>query len=155
MPVRVRCVLGVGGRLTGPPEDNGPILAKIREVFPKDPPARAGAGWPAGLASPGWQIGFWDSLAEIGGETDQETRITFRVEVNSRLDGTIYDRREALTDTHFRKFCQYRDAVWHKDLKARLEELNRDIGKRYGAEKLIEKIWFREWQFYCGNGGDN
>jgi hypothetical protein len=94
-------------------------------------------------------------MAEVGGETDQETRITFRVEVNSRLDGTIYDWREALTETAFRKFSHYRDAVWHKDLKARLEELNQDIAKRYGAEKLIERIWFREWGFYCGNGGDH
>jgi len=155
MPVRVRCTLGIGGRLAGPPEDNGAVLAEIREVLPKGAPERAGAAWPSGIATPDWQISFWDSAAEPGGETDQETRVTFRAELSSRLDGTIYDSREDLTYTHFHWFSHYRDAVWHKDLKVRLEELNHEIAKRYGAEKLIEKIWFREWQFFCGNGGDH
>jgi hypothetical protein len=155
MPVRVKCILGIGGRLAGPPEANGPVLAEVRKVLSKDAPAKRGAGWPAGLATPDWQISFWDSAAEIGGETDQETRVGFRVELNCRLDGTIYDSREELAYTHFRWFSHYRDAVWHKDLKARLEELNHDIAKRFGAEKLIEKIWFRQWEFYCGNGGDH
>ena len=155
MPVRVRCVLGIGGRLAGSPEENRPILAGVQKVLPKDGPAGPGAGWPAGLVRPGWGIGSWDSVAETGGETDQQTRISFRVELDCRLDGTIYDWREELTDTHFRRFSHYRDAVWHKDLKARLEELNQDIIERYGADKLIEKIWFRVWEFHCGNGGDH
>ncbi len=155
MPVRVKCTLGIGGRLTGPPEDNAVILAELRDLFPKDAPTREGMGWPNGLVSLGWQIGFWDFAAEIGGKTDMETRILFRVELNSRLDGTIYDCRRDLIDTHFRRFSHYRDALWHKHLKTRLEELNKDIAKRFGAEKLLERIWFREWQFTCGNGGDN
>ena len=155
MPVRVKCTLGIGGRLTGPPEDNQTILAELREILPESPPLRAGAGWPNGLVGPEWQIGFWNCAAEIGGKKDLETRITFRVELDSRLDGTIYDCREPLTEQHFHRFSHYRDELWHKHLKARLEELNQDIAKRFGAEKLIEKIWFREWQFFCGNGGDS
>ena len=155
MPVRVKCILGIGGRFTGPPEDNETILAELREILPESPPLRAGAGWPNALVSPDWQIAFWDCAAEIGGKKDLETRITFRMELNSRLDGTIYDCRETLTDKYFRRFSEYRDELWHKHLKARLEALNADIAKRFGAEKLIEKIWFREWQFWCGNGGDH
>ena len=155
MPVRVKCTLGIGGRLTGPPEDNQTILAELREILPESPPLRAGAGWPNGVVCPDWHIAFWDCAAEIGGKQDLETRITFRMELTSRLDGTIYDCREALADTHFRRFSHYREELWHKHLKARLEELNEDIAKRFGAEKLIEKIWFREWQFWCGNGGDH
>ncbi len=154
MPVRVTCTLGIGGRLAGPPEDNEIILAELREIFPKDPPITAGMGWPDGLVNSDWQIGFWDCAAELGGKKDMETRIMFRVVLNSRLDGTIYDCRENLMETHFRRFSHYRDALWHKHLKTRLEELNKDITKRFGSEKLIEQIWFREWQFTCGNGGD-
>ena len=79
MPVRVKCTLGIGGRLSGPPEDNEIILAELREIFPKDPPAQAGMGWPNGLVGPIWQIGFWDCAAEIGGKTEMETRIMFFV----------------------------------------------------------------------------
>ena len=155
MSVRVRYTLGVGGRLAGPPEENGSILAQVHQVLPALAPARPGGGWPAGFLRPGWQLGFWDSAAEIGGANNQETRIGFRAEVICRLDGTIYDAKQELVDTHFYEFCAYRDNVWHKDLKVRLEELNQDIAKQHGAEKLIEKIWFRQWEFFCGNGGDS
>ncbi len=154
MPVRVKCTLRIGGRLAGPPEENSIILAELRDLFPPDPPTRNGMGWPNALVSSDWQIGCWDCAAEVGGKTGMETRILFRVELDGRLDGTIYDCREILMETHFRRFSHYRDAQWHQHLKTRLEELNRDIAKRFGAEKVIEKIWFREWQFTCGNGGD-
>ncbi len=154
MPVRVKCTLGIGGRLAGPPEENAIILAELRDLFPPDRPTREGMGWPNGLVCPDWQIGFWECAAEVGGKTGMETRIQFRVELESRLDGTIYDCRETLMETHFRRFSHYRDTRWHQHLQTRLEELNRDILKRFGAEKVIERIWFREWQFTCGNGGD-
>jgi len=155
MPVRVRCTLGIGGRLAGSPEENGPILGELQELLPKDPPTKVSGGWPGGLITSDWKISSWDSAAEVGGEGDQETRITFRAEFSSRLEGTIYDWRNELSYTHFHWFSHYRDNVWHKDLKVRLEELNREIPRRYGEDKLVEKIWFREWQFWCGNGGDH
>ena len=155
MPVRVRCTLGIGGRLAGPPDQNGPTLEEIRKLLPKDPPTQVSGGWPGGLISSDWQVNFWDSAAEVGGEGDQETRFTFRVELSSRLDGTIYDWRDELSYTHFHWFSHYRDNVWHKDLKVRLEELNHEIARQYGGDKLVEKIWFREWQFWCGNGVDH
>jgi hypothetical protein len=155
MPVQATCRLGIGGRLAGPPEANAAILERLHAVLPQQPPAGAGGGWPGGLATHGWRIGVWDAAAEVGGELDQETRFTFHVELSRRLDGTINDWRDDLTYTLFHGFAHYRDAVWHKDLKVQLEELNHEIVQRYGAEKLIEKIWFRQWEFYCGNGGDS
>ena len=155
MPVRVHCTLGIGGRLAGPPAENGPILAKLQQLLPKEAPTKMGGGWPAGLISQDWQVSSWDSAAEVGGENDRETRFTFRLELSSRLDGTIYDCRNELSYTHFHWFSHYRDNVWHKDLKVRLEALNHEIIERYGADRLVEKIWFREWQFWCGNGGDH
>jgi hypothetical protein len=154
MPVRVRCSLGIGGRLAAPPAENGPILQRLRRILPDKAPRQDGSGWPAGLAPASWQITQWTSRAEVGGEDEQETRITFRVELSTLQEGTIYDARDALEE-QFRAFVCYRDALWHKDLKTQLEELNEEIVKRHGYEKLIEKIWFREWQFTCGNGGDH
>jgi hypothetical protein len=155
MPVRVTCALGIGGRLAGPPDQNDAILALLQVLLPKDAPAGVGGGWPGGLAAHGWRISSWNSAAEVGGEDEQETRLTFRCELSTLLDGTIYDCRAELTYTLFHGFAHYRDAVWHKDLKVRLEGLNHEIVQRYGAEKLIEKIWFRHWEFSCGNGGDH
>jgi hypothetical protein len=155
MPVRATCRLGIGGRLAGTPEANAAILKRVQTLLPKERPTGAGGGWPGGLATHGWQISFWDAAAEVGGELDQETRFTFCFELSLLLDGTIYDWRDDLTSTRFHGFAHYRDAVWHKDLKVQLEELNHEIVHDYGAEKLIEKIWFRQWEFYCGNGGDS
>jgi hypothetical protein len=155
MPVRVTCALGIGGRLAGPPETNHAILVQLQRLLPKDAPAGVSGGWPGGLATHGWRITSWHSAAEVGGEGDQETRLTFRCELSILLNGTIYDARDELTYTLFHGFAHYRDAVWHKDLKVRLEELNHEIVQGYGAEKLIEKIWFRHWEFSCGNGGDH
>lgn len=155
MPVRVTCALGIGGRLAGPPEANDGILALLRVLLPKETPAGVGGGWPGGLATHGWRITSWNSAAEVGGEDDRETRLTFRCELSTLLDGTIYDCRDELTYTLFHDFTHYRDTVWHKDLKVRLEELNHAIVQRYGSGRLIEKIWFREWRFWCGNGGDH
>ena len=154
MPVRVRCSLGIGGRLAAPPAENGPILHRLRRILPDKAPRQDGSGWPAGLAPADWQVTQWTSEAEVGGYDQQETRITFRVEISAILDGTIYDARDPL-EGHFRSFACYRDALWHKELKVQLEELNERIVKRHGPEKLIEKIWFRHWEFSCGNGGDS
>jgi hypothetical protein len=140
--------------LAAPPAENGPILQRLRRILPDKAPRRDEEGWPAGLAPAGWQVTQWTSRAEIGGYDERETRVTFRVEVSALLEGTIYDARTAL-EGHLRSFAWYRDALWHKELKSQLEALNERIVKQHGPEKLIEKIWFRHWEFSCGNGGDS
>jgi hypothetical protein len=129
-------------------------LHRLRRILPDKAPGQDGSGWPTGLASADWQVTQWTSEAEVGGYDEQETRITFRAEISAILDGTIYDARDPL-EGHFRAFAHYRDALWHKELKVQLEELNERIVKHHGPEKLIEKIWFRQWEFSCGNGGDS
>jgi hypothetical protein len=155
MPVHATCRLRIGGRLAGPPEANAAIIQRLYALLPEERPALIGGGWPGGLESQGWQVSLWDAAAEVGGELDQETRFAFHLELSRRLDGTVYDCRDELTYTLFHGFAHYREAVWHKDLKVRLEELNHGIAHDYGPAKLLERLWFRQWEFFCGNGGDS
>jgi hypothetical protein len=47
-----------------------------------------------------------------------------------------------------RWFYHYVEQNWHKDLVERLIEFN---SKQ--PDILVDELWFRDWQWYCGNSG--
>lgn len=156
MAVRVSYVLEIGGRLDGDLAANNVIIPQVQLVLPTVPPVGPPPpDWPRGFVPPGWQVRFWDSRAEIGGSPLRpETRISFRAEVSVVLDGTIHGNQGQLNQ-HFQRFSNHRGEQWHQQLIVQLGTLNQQIVTQHGPARLIERIWFREWQFYCGNGGDS
>jgi hypothetical protein len=152
MSVRASYVLRIGGRLSGAPNANREAIQAFHKVLPPKPPKGKGQGWPEGFVLPGYRICQWRSEAERGGQEDQ-TRLSFRAEVTLVVSGAVYDNRAPLL-RHVAWFYGHRAKRWHKQLKARLLKLNQDYVTARGHETVIEQIWFREWQWYCGNGGD-
>jgi hypothetical protein len=51
-----------------------------------------------------------------------------------------------------RWFYNYRRYRWHRELIERLDRINANLMGEF-RQALVERIWFRDWQWYCGNGG--
>ena len=69
-------------------------------------------------------------------------------EMHHILPGTLYGNKGSmLPDVQW--FYHSPEYQWHRDLKARLESWNQSVGQA----NLVERLWFRDWQWYCGNGG--
>lgn len=156
MPSRSSYVLRINGKLfnneTTP--DNKPAIDKFREIFepPSKPPMNdAKLGWPDGLVREGFKICQWgedSTRVENYGPHDTFTLLDFRTEIFAVRRGQLYTNRDTmLPDVEW--FYHYPDQLWHKQLKERLENFNDDH-----VDRLAEKLWFRDWQWYCGNGGD-
>lgn len=152
MPSRASYLLRVGGRLKGDLKVNGAIVEVIRKFFENRPSqgagsrsAKPGASWPDGFALKDYHVCAWDFKDE---EEGQETLISFRAEAHHLQKGTLYgNKAKMVPDVEW--FYHSPEYQWHRDLKRTLQDWNRMIGEG----NLIERIWFREWQWYCGNGG--
>jgi hypothetical protein len=149
MPSRASYVLKVAGALKGAPRANARLIGDFQRIFPPRPPGRARrGGWPGGFVLGGYGVCLWSSTAEAYAPERDQTLLTFRSEISVLAPGQLYDNREAFL-RHVRWFYHYREQPWHRELSARLRELN----ERY-RDHIICPIWFRDWQWYCGNGGD-
>jgi len=152
MSARGSYLLRVGGRLKGDLKMNSAILGEIRKFFGVKPTNGAAAPdnkpgdpWPNGFVLKGYHVCAWDLKDE---EEAQQTVISFRTEAHHIQTGTLWDNRTKMIP-EVQWFYHYPEYKWHMDLKAILQKWNQMIGQ----DKLIEQIWFRDWQWYCGNGG--
>jgi hypothetical protein len=145
------------------------LKADLLEIFKGPPAAGTGAlsnapgdGWPIGFVLKGYSVCQWklsplykDKPYEPKHPDDKnkypqwsdENTIDFMAEVHHTLDGPLYFNRHVMLD-EVKWFYHHREYKWHIELVKRLEELNK---KHAGA--LIERVWFRDWKWYCGNGG--
>jgi len=152
MPSRGSYLLRVGGTLKGDLTANGAIIEEIRKFFEQRPKqgaasfdAKPGAPWPDGFVLKDYHVCAWDLKVE---EENKETLISFRAEPHHILSGTLYANKDVMVP-EVRWFYHSPEYKWHMDLKAKLRAWNQKIG----PENLICWIWFRDWQWYCGNGG--
>jgi hypothetical protein len=128
-------------------------IAKDMETFFAAKPAKAiarwddkpGAPWPDGFVLHDYHVCAWDFRIE---EASFETIVSFRGEVHHILEGTLYGNRGSMIPD-VRWFYEGPEYRWHEMLRAKLEEWN----TRIAEANRIERIWFRDWQWYCGNGG--
>jgi hypothetical protein len=149
MPSRGSYFLKIAGVLRDAPEANAPAISDFRKIFSDaPPPAGAGDGWPAGFVLADYRACQWSPSVESFAPRQDETLLTFRAEVSILVPGQLYDNRESFLD-HVRWFYHYREQPWH----AELSKLLKDFNQRQQA-KILDRVWFRDWQWYCGNGGD-
>lgn len=177
MPTRTSYLLRLSGRLDGKWVESDPrnkdkripigVMKEIIEQFGARPESKDaagepaaenapppsldqkghGVGWPEGFVLKGYDVCEWcPDAEEYQGE---QTLFNLRVEAHRSQPGTLYDNDKDILPK-VRWFYTYRDYEWHRDLKRRLYKAN-DLAKAKGV--LIEPIWFREYQIYCGNGG--
>lgn len=157
MASRAQYVLKIAGRLDGAfaPREVEDALEGLFDA----PSAEEGlpdkmdtAGWPNGFVLVGYRRCQWD-LA-IDHPHANQTMITFRAEIHHTLPNSLYQNRvEMLRHVHW--FYHYRDYRWWTELSARLEnEANPALLSRFKQTPCLrERLWFRDWQWYCGNGG--
>jgi hypothetical protein len=88
-----------------------------------------------------------DAAKGTGDAWPEQAMFNFRAEIHRSRPGSLYlNRQSMLPDVEW--FYTYRKYQWHKDITAHLKKLNKDH-----AAVIIEPIWYRDWQWYCGNGG--
>jgi len=93
----------------------------------------------------GWDIEGWEISVEPAAN-GSHTKLTFMAEVEFKGNGGIDDHKESQKrDAEW--FFEHAAKPWHQTLKARLVAFNND------HKEMIEPAWFREFKFYCGNGG--
>lgn len=161
MPSRSSYLLIISGRLKGDPQKNENIIKKVKAKFPEPGrpyvgrPAKAkdkkpyGAGWPQGFVLADYGVCVWRPQAEAYGRG--ETQFTFRAEIHHSRPGTLFANRAQMLP-EVRWFYNYRRYKWHYQLVETLREVNEEIVPK---GLLIEPIWLRTYQWYCGNGGGN
>lgn len=152
MPSRASYLLRVGGRLRGDLKTNSGIVSEIERFFAAKPVQgvaswqdKPGAPWPDGFLLKEYHVCAWDLKPE---EEMSQTVIHFRAEVHHIHKGTLYGNKDIMIPD-VRWFYEGPEYLWHRELRARLEEWN----KKIGDANRIEHMWFRDWQWYCGNGG--
>lgn len=145
------------------------LKAELEAIFGKPPGKGTGAltntpgdEWPTGFVLTDYSVCQWhlsplyrDKPYEPKHPSDKakylkwpdESTIDFIAEVHHTLPGPLYFNRHTMLD-EVRWFYHHREYRWHMDLVDRLERLN----ARYAAV-LLERVWFRDWKWYCGNGG--
>lgn len=170
MPSRAMYELRVTGLLLGPLSVNSAGCEAFRFLFPVNAPApvppvppadwaAAGEPWPRGFILPGYDITRWASLAEewprerLGVEQNPgpelTTGLTFHAQLTRTLPGTLFGNRDAMLQevNWFYTYCLRR---WHQELRDRVKELN---GTLAGLGQVLGVVDFRDWKWYCGNGG--
>ncbi len=143
----------IEGRLVGPPAQNTSEIEAFKALLGSQPGLGKGTGWPDGFVQEGFQEVFkvvhWIAEASVGGENKNETVLSFLAVVSAALPGKLYENREKV-NAHNQWFLRYREESWYLDLKAKLKKLNASMEK-----KLIDRIWFREYEDSDKDGGDN
>lgn len=178
MSSRAQYLLKIGGRLQArKTKDLTDALVKdlkkdLAVVFKNPGPgtgafkSKPGAGWPEGFVLAGYKVCQWDVSVDRPFEPShpddekakegasktkdpwpEDVMVTFRGEIHRSHEGSLFlNRHSMIPDVQW--FYHYRYYLWHSQLKQELGTLN----KKY-APDLIERIWFRDWQWYCGNSG--
>lgn len=155
MASRGQYLLRIGGRLNGKFE-NKDVLSELGSVF-KEPGVGVGVpeeydtgGWPNGFILKGYTTCQWSLIVDYPYPT--ETMISFRAEVHHTFPNTLFDNRiEMLKHVHW--FYHYRKYLWWRELNEKLVQLNKSLASRFKQTCIPERIWYRDWQWYCGNGG--
>jgi len=175
MASRGQYLLKIGGRLRGNTEPR--VLADLRaraaSIF-ADPDTRGtaafdnrpGDGWTRGFILVDFAVCQWtlsidgpyepndpqdirqrDEDRRNGRAWPDEIMLTFQAEVHHTRDGSLFlNRRRMIPEVKW--FYNYRRYRWHAELSQALNELNHTF-----QASLIERVWFRDWKWYCGNGG--
>lgn len=155
MASRGQYMLKIAGRLDGA-FDPREVQETLRGIFdPHDTPEGryaergGGAGWPNGFVLIDYIACQWD--LKIDNPHPDQTMITFRAEIHHTFPGSLFDNKAEML-RHVNWFYHYRDYRWWQELSARLDrEANPALLSRF--KQTRERLWFRDWQWYCGNGG--
>ena len=178
MAVTTYYTLSIGGTVGVPFDTRSGIENEWRLVF-GDPPSQKARlasapaadtvdlDWPDGFLRPNvptpsrllstgssqtynlggeWKIYEWKIAVEPGAE-GAHTKLTFEAEAKFEGNGGIDEhkdsqKRDALW------FFEHASKRWHLTLRDRLANFNNSH-----KGEMIEPARFREWEFYCGNGG--
>jgi hypothetical protein len=157
--------LRLTGTLGGPASENQDLIEAFRTVFPSDPPATPGPegwnelfGWPTGFLLPGYKPTRWISAADdVPSQVSKQamggfavvTLLTFQVEMFATFPGTLFINKDHMLK-EVAWFYNYCNLAWYTDLKRKVNQLN-ELLERSG--RLIGRVDFRDWKWYCGNGG--
>jgi len=169
MSSRAQYVIKIGGRLKEKlgaakldkiKDDLDDIFKEVSSgtgAFSNEP----GDGWPKGFILKNYSVCSWDLSLDEPYEPihpddkknnkyknySEEVMVTFRAEIHHKREGSLFfNRLDMLPDVSW--FYHYRKYLWHKQLTEKLAAFH---GKY--EDSVIEKVWFRDWQWYCGNGG--
>ena len=157
MASRGQYLLRIGGRLNGNFTEQA-VLKALGGIF--DKPGN-GAGMPGQKDTGGWPDGFvlvdyipcqWD--VKVDHPHPDQTMISFRAEIHHTFPNSLYQNRVEML-RHVEWFYHYREYRWWKELVKRLDkEANVALQSQFKQQPCIpERLWFRDWQWYCGNGG--
>jgi hypothetical protein len=145
------CRLKLGGRLADPPEANKNEIAMFARVVGSPPPHEGDEGekWPLGFLPKAFKVNHWIAEGSVGGPKQDQTVLSFLAEVSLVVPGQLYDTREPFIQ-YFARFLSYRHMPWHKDLREQVVDFNMLL-----ADKLIDRVWFKELSIFADNGGDS
>lgn len=155
MASRGQYLLRIGGRLRGDVQERA-VRRMLGGIF--DEPKGPGRGVPGETNVGGWPAGFilrnyipcqWQ--LSIDHPRRNETMIGFRAEIHHTLPGSLFDNRQIMLP-QVRWFYNYRRYRWYRELIERLNGINANLTGEF-RQALVERVWFRDWQWYCGNGG--
>jgi hypothetical protein len=156
MASRGQYLLRIGGRLTGKHSKDA-VRAALGGLFDKPakgegvPGQKDTGAWPGGFWLAGYEACLWDTRIDY--PHPEETMISFRAEIHHTFDDSLYQNRVEML-RHVEWFYHYREYRWWKDLKQKLEDRNKSLQGTFKQQPCIpERLWFRDWQWYCGNGG--
>lgn len=161
MPSMGTYELKICGMLKGSVQDNQQGIHFFRDVFPDHAPggdADKDGSWPSGLVWPGYDVDWKVSVEEepterIGADqhwgTGRNTRLTFRYEGVQTWQGTLFDNKDTMLP-HVDWFYHYCQKKWQQTLSAQIKDLN---VKLQATGNLLIPVEFRDWKWYCGNGG--
>jgi hypothetical protein len=162
MPARASYELKIEGILKGSTHERDAEIQRFRNLMTR-PTVATGEldsteAWPNGFWLRGYDLCRWVADGyDYGDRNDQNNRLTllsFYAEVTLFASGAIYDdnvQMPLLRDVAW--FYKFKHQAWYNvarvGLEARLAEYNSSVKK----ELLIENLRFREWKWYCGDGG--
>ena len=178
MAVTTYYTLQIGGTVGIPFDNRSGIEGEWRGIFGLEPsqkprlPSVAAADtvdldWPDGFLRPDvpapsrvlsggssqvydlggeWKIHAWEIGVEPGA-AGAHTKLTFEAEAEFEGKGGIDDHKESQKRDAL-WFFEHWSKLWHQTLRGRLATFNNNH-----KGEMIEPARFREWEFYCGNGG--